>query len=98
VQAKGRYVSWNLFCDPRCERNTVRLKLAELLPGCVSARYAPRHSVSSDDLIRIADSSMAPQSLRLAMYEMAGLGTQEALDRMGVRREHRSRVISGRRF
>lgn len=98
VQDKGGYYpAWNLHCDPTCDRDAVRAKLAALLPGCVSVRYSPRHAIDRDDLISLADSSMPPQSLRLAMYELAGIGTQAALDRMGVRREHRSRVITGRR-
>jgi uncharacterized protein YjiS (DUF1127 family) len=34
--------------------------------------------------------------MRLAMLELAGMSTREALDKLGVRRENRSRVIAGR--
>ena len=53
-------------------------------------------AVPDDELIAVALAEMPPTSLRLALLEMAGLGTYEALDKLGVRREHRSRVIAGR--
>lgn len=93
---QGSRIRWKSYCP--CERDAIRIKLAELLPGCVAARYTGRHRVESADLIKLADSSMPPQSLRLALYELAGMSTQAALDRLGIRREHRSRVIAGRRL
>jgi hypothetical protein len=35
-------------------------------------------------------------SLRLALLELAGLSTPDALTKLGVRRDHHSRVIAGR--
>jgi uncharacterized protein YjiS (DUF1127 family) len=35
-------------------------------------------------------------SMKLALLEMSGMSTPEALDYLGVRRENRSRVIAGR--
>lgn len=95
IRVQGKRVAWKNHCE--CDKDDVRIKLAELLPGCVSARYTGRHRVDAGDLLKLADSGIPPQSLRLALYELAGLGTQTALDRMGVRRENRARVISGRR-
>lgn len=92
VQAKGKYPAWNLFCD--CGRPDVRAKLAELLPGCVSARYKPRHAVDRDDLIRLALADIPPQSLRLGMLELAGVATAEALARLGIGPTHKNRVIA----
>lgn len=98
AQVKTKRVEWNLWCQPRCDRDAVRAKLAAALPGCISVRYSPRHAVDRDDLIRLADSRMPPQSLRLALLEYAGMSTQAALDRLGVQRANRARVIAGRRF
>lgn len=94
--APGKHVRWRSFCGEH-DKEAVRPHLAKLVGPCMP-NGSRRDSVGPDDLIRLADSNMPPQSLRLAMYEMAGLTTREALDRIGVRRENRSRVINGRRF
>jgi hypothetical protein len=39
---------------------------------------------------------MPPVSLRLAVLEMTGMSTTAALEKLGVRRENRARVINGR--
>ena len=57
---------------------------------------AGRHPIDHGELITLALAEMPPTSLRLAMLEMAGFGTADALDKLGVRREHRARVIAGR--
>ena len=40
----------------------------------------------------------APQSLRLGLLELAGMTTTQALDKLGIGRTHRARVIAGRRW
>lgn len=55
-----------------------------------------RTDVSCDEVIELALSGMQPASLKLALLELAGITTPTALDLLGVRREHRSRVIKGR--
>ena len=55
-----------------------------------------RRAIDADDLAAVVLSGMAPMSMRLALLEMAGMTTPMALDKLGVRREHRSRVIAGR--
>jgi hypothetical protein len=55
-----------------------------------------REPVRHDDLITLALSDMPPMTLRLELLRLAGLGTAEALDKLGVRRENRSRVIAGK--
>lgn len=55
-----------------------------------------REPIRHDDLVALALCSLPPMSLRLAMLEMAGYSTPDALDLLGVRRENRSRVIAGR--
>lgn len=95
VQAKpGRQrPDWNLHCG--CDRADVRAKLAAL--GLVSARYSPKHAADADDLIALALANMPPQSLRLGLLELAGMGTGQALDKLGVTRTNRYRVVSALR-
>jgi predicted GIY-YIG superfamily endonuclease len=52
--------------------------------------------VPAADLIELAMLSMPPQSLRLALLELAGIPTPAALDMLGVGPTHRRRVISQR--
>jgi predicted GIY-YIG superfamily endonuclease len=53
--------------------------------------------VPAADLIELAMLNMPPQSLRLAMLELAGIPTPAALDMLGVGPTHRRRVISQRK-
>jgi predicted GIY-YIG superfamily endonuclease len=55
-----------------------------------------RTNISGAEIVALADAKMPPTSLRLALLELAGLSTKEALDRMGVPRTNRYRVIAGR--
>ena len=55
-----------------------------------------REPIRHDELIELALADMPPMTLRLHMLRLAGLGTSEALDRMGVRPDNRARVIGGR--
>lgn len=93
VRAKPghRRPQWDPKC--RCPREEVAAKLAAL--GLISGRRPPK--LDRDEVIALALADMPPQSLRLALLELAGLGTREALDKMGVHRAHRARVIAGRR-
>jgi hypothetical protein len=88
-------IRWRSWCAEH-DQEALRPALAGLLPGCVAKRAKDRPPVSHDDLVALAlDTTMPPMTLRLAILQLAGLGTQEALDKLGVRREHRSRVIAG---
>ena len=100
LTAKGR----NLlrFCQ-KCNASQAALTtaLAERLPGCFypdglvpSQRRAPR--IEAGDVIELALADMPPQSKMLAFLELAGLSTPDALDKLGVRRENRPRVIAAR--
>jgi hypothetical protein len=82
----------------RCKAPQAKLTgaLAELIPSCFGGRR-PRQ-IEPDDLIALALTSMPPVSMKLAMLEMAGLSTPAALEKLGIRRENRSRVINGRRI
>lgn len=93
--APGRHVRWRSFCGKH-DKDAVKPYLATLIGPCMPSRRAGRHPIDHGDLITLALAEMPPTSLRLAMLEMAGLGTGEALDKLGVRREHRARVIAGR--
>ena len=93
--APGASVRWRIFCP--CERDTVRKALAELLPGCLPVRGKDKVPLRHDDLATLAlDMSLPAMTLRLRLLQMAGMGTQAALGKLGVRRENRSRVIAGR--
>lgn len=83
-------VDWWNHCE--CDRDDVRLKLATMLPGCVSARYAPRHAAAKD-IVELALADIPPQSLRLGLLELAGMPTSEALSKLGIGATHRRRVI-----
>ena len=93
--APGKHVRWRSFCGDH-DKEAVRPHLAKLVGPCMPSGRPARPSIDHDEVIALALTQMPPTSLRLAMLEMAGLSTREALDRLGVRREHRSRVIAGR--
>ncbi len=91
---------WLLAYCHACKASQPALKtaLALLLPDCYSGRSSrgQRVKIEPATLTELALSGMPPMSMKLAMLEMAGWGTPEALDKLGVRRENRSRVINGR--
>jgi hypothetical protein len=93
--APGKHVRWKSFCGKH-DKDAVKPYLATLIGPCMPSRRAGRHPIGHDELIAVALADMPPTSLRLVLLEMAGLGTSEALDKLGVRRENRARVIAGR--
>jgi len=97
VTPKGRTML--LHCQ-KCKASQDKLmaRMAELLPACFRAPGQARmtHRVDPADLAALALTEMPPVSLRLALLEMSGMSTPDALDKLGVRRENRSRVINGR--
>lgn len=90
----GSGIRWNSFCGEH-SKDTLRPAMRELLGACMPGKSAPA-PIDREKLITLMLSSLPPMSMRLAVLEMTGMGTTEALDRLGVRREHRSRVIAGR--
>jgi hypothetical protein len=90
----GQAIRWNNFC--KCDRDTLRAELARLLPACMSRRRADRHPVNPDDVEALALSDMPATALRLALLELAGWGTQEALAKLGVHRANHARTIAER--
>ena len=99
VTAKGRTML--LHCQ-KCKATQVRLmaKMADLLPACFRAPGQSRGGSRIDpaELAAMALAEMPPVSLRLALLEMSGMSTPDALDKLGVRRENRSRVIKRARI
>jgi hypothetical protein len=87
---------------PACAYEDILAAAAAIpaLARCITLPRVPRQRkpapIDPEALAALALSGMQPMSLKLAMLEMAGVGTREALDKLGVRREHRSRVINGR--
>jgi predicted GIY-YIG superfamily endonuclease len=57
--------------------------------------WAPR-AITPEDMVALMLSGLPPLSLKLAGLELAGMGTDEALDKLGVSRQNRYRVIAGR--
>jgi hypothetical protein len=57
------------------------------------SRRAP---IDHDELIALALADMPPMTRRLEMLRLAGIGTAEALDKLGVRPDNRARVIGAR--
>jgi len=92
--APGKHVRWKSFCGFH-DMDAMRPYVAKLIGPCMPGGRAGRAPVDHDDLIALALGDMPPMTMRLAMLRLAGIGTAEALDRLGVRRENRSRVIAG---
>lgn len=92
--APGKHVRWKSWCGEH-DKEAVRPYLAKLVGVCMPGKVY-REPIRHDDLTALALCSVPPMSLRLALLELAGYGTREALDMLGVRRENRSRVIAGR--
>jgi hypothetical protein len=90
--APGKHVRWRSFCRHH-DKEAVRPYLVKLVGLCMPRGAGPKRN---EELIALAKTPMPPTSLRLALLELAGMGTYEALDELGVRREHRSRVIAQR--
>lgn len=86
----GKSISWTNHCG--CDRDDVRDKLAAMLPNCMAARRPVR--VKAADVIALALADVPPQSRQLALLELAGLSTSEALAKIGVGPTHKGRVIA----
>ena len=83
IQVKGPRPSWNSHCG--CDRAEVRARLAELLPGCVSARYQGKHRADPDELlIVILDKSIPPNALRVALLRCFGWNAERIRKELGL--------------
>jgi hypothetical protein len=72
--------------------------LSARLPSCITTPKTStrRTLIPGEQLADLALSGMAPTSLKLALLELSGMNTTAALAELGIRRENRSRVITGR--
>ena len=100
VTAKGRTLL--RYCH-RCEASQEALTaaLSAMLPcfwpaGARPSRQRKQPQIEQGDLSALALADVPPMSLRLYLLELDGMSTTEALDKLGVRRENRARVIKGR--
>lgn len=89
--APGKNVRWRSFCG-RHDKDAVRPHLEKLVGACMP-RGRQREPVRHEELIELALAGLPPQSLRLGLLEMAGMGTSEALERLGIGPTHKRRVI-----
>lgn len=92
--APGKHVRWKSFCGEH-DKEAVRPHLAKLVGSCMPGG-ARREPVKHGDLITLALTDISPMTKNLRMLQMAGISTDEALRMLGVRREHRARVVAGK--
>ena len=92
--APGKHVRWRSFCGHH-DREAMRPYLAALIGPCMPGGRGGR-TIDRSELIALALTDMPPMTMRLEMLRLAGIGTAEALDRLGVRPDNRARVIGGR--
>ena len=92
--APGKHVRWRSFCGEH-DAEAVRPHLAKLIGPCMPGGTR-RKPIGHGDLIMLALADIPPMTKNLRMLEMAGISTEEALAMLGIRREHRARVVAGR--
>lgn len=92
--APGKHVRWKSFCGHH-DKDAVRPYLAKLIGACMPSGRV-REPIDRDELIALVLADLPPMTRQLRMLQLAGVGTQEALGMLGVRRENRSRVIAGK--
>jgi hypothetical protein len=82
-------VRWRVFCP--CDRDIVRKALAGRLGDHLGGHG--RRPVPPAEVDKLVTSGLGPVSLRAALLITSGMGTREALDRLGVTRTNRPRVL-----
>jgi hypothetical protein len=92
--APGKHVRWKSFCGDH-DKDAIRPYLARLIGSCMPGG-SRREPISHDEMIELMLSDVPPMTMKLLGLRMAGLGTAEALDKLGVRPDNRARVIGGR--
>jgi len=90
----ARAIPWNVFCG--CGKDAVRPLMRARLGPCMPGGRTGRQEIDPDAVVRLALAKIPPVSLKLALLELTGITTSEALEMLGVRRENRSRVIKDR--
>jgi hypothetical protein len=84
VQVNGAVIVWNCHHRPACDRGEIRSALAKLLP-CVTPAKAKRTSVDREALIKLAELDLPKTALRIAILQLAGIGSAEARQRLGLK-------------
>ena len=81
-----------------CDQGELMAALSARRPDCITtpSTSARRTLIPGEQLADLALSGMQPMSLKLALLELSGMSTTAALDKLGIRRENRARVITGR--
>jgi hypothetical protein len=92
--APGKHVRWRSFCGEH-DKEAVRPHLAAIIGPCMPGGKR-KADIDPDELAALALADLPSMTRQLRMLQMTGMGTQEALDKLGVRRENRSRVIAGK--
>lgn len=92
--APGKHVRWKSFCGEH-DKEAIRPHLAKLVGACMPGGKR-REPVRHDELVELALAGLPPMTMRLEMLRLAGVSAAEALDMLGVRPDHRARVIGGR--
>jgi hypothetical protein len=83
-------VRWRVFCA--CDRDTVRKALAGLLGEHATGRGG-RRPVQPREVDALAASGLDSTALRAALLIRSGVGTGEALARLGIGRTNCYRVL-----
>jgi hypothetical protein len=88
-------VRWKTFCGSH-DRDALRPVLAELLGECFTATSSSqrRRPVSHDDLAALMLSGLPPKAMKVAGLVMAGMTRAEAMDKLGIDRTSRYRVLT----
>jgi len=88
---RNNRIWWNSFC-PDHDKDALRPVLRGRV--CLPGQFT---TVSVSEIEEIALSGMtSAQSINLALLELAGMTTAVALDKLGISRQNRPRVIAGR--
>jgi hypothetical protein len=88
--APGKHVRWRSFCGNH-DKDAVRPYVAKLVDPCMPS--GKRGPINHGDLVSLALADLPPQSLKLALLELAGVPTAEALRELRVGTTHKRRVI-----
>lgn len=92
--APGKHVRWKTFCGEH-DKDAVRPWLARLIGPCMPGGRR-REPIDHDELAALVLSGLPPMTIKLRVLQLTGIGTADALDKLGVRRDNRARVIGGR--
>lgn len=88
-EVHGKGLRWNSFCAEH-DRDTLRPYMRDLLGGCLPGKSAGH--VAAPDLAALALSGLPPMAMKVRLLEMSGMGTDAALDKLGVDRTSRYRI------